>query len=413
MSRTTVADRLRAFAADPFALDAAFAFGLTVLALVGTQIPPESGEFAPPSLLGLVLILLQTVPVAFRRRSPVRVLALIGLATIGHAILGERATSATFGVLFALYTVAAECDEEEARVSLGITLGGIVLSFSFYLFDLGLGTIVVVEQLVQNLLIFVIAWYLGRIMRSRREGAEQLELRNRQLVVEREENARLAVSDERARIARELHDVVAHHVSVMAVQASAARRSLEARGLLGPADRDDPARGALDAVETTARTTLTEMRRMVGLLRTDAADERAPQPGLARLDGLIAQVREAGLPVEVEVDGEVRELPTGVDLAAYRIVQEALTNTLKHAGRARATVRLRYAADELGVEVEDDGRGAAAGLLGDADATRHGHGIAGMRERVGLVGGSLEAGPRMSGGYVVVARLPVEAGAAS
>jgi signal transduction histidine kinase len=207
------------------------------------------------------------------------------------------------------------------------------------------------------------------------------------------------VADERARIARELHDVVAHNVSVMVVQAGAARRTIE---------RDpDRAREALTSVEATGRQALDEMRRLLGVLRTEdeATELRAPQPSVSHLDELVAHVREAGLPVDLVVEGEPRPLMSGVDMSAFRIVQEALTNSLKHAGPAHARVRLRYGEHDLCLEVVDDGRGLAA----DAPASNGGgHGLVGMRERVALFGGELQAGPRTGGGYVVSARIPLE-----
>ena len=205
------------------------------------------------------------------------------------------------------------------------------------------------------------------------------------------------MAQERARIARELHDVVAHHVSVMVVQAAGARRVIE----------KDPAlaRDALEAVEQAGRTALDEMRRMLEVLRADEAGV-GPQPGLADLDRLVAQVRETGLPVELTFEGMDRPLPAGMDLAAYRIVQEALTNAVKHAGKATARVTVRHESEALDIEVTDDGRGAAAPLL--AGAVEGGHGLIGMRERVALYSGELETGPVFPGGYRVHARFPLE-----
>jgi signal transduction histidine kinase len=225
----------------------------------------------------------------------------------------------------------------------------------------------------------------GRLFRYRAE-------RERVLVDEHETRTAEAIADERARIARELHDVVAHAISVMVLQARGGRRML-------PEDPDET-RTALDAIERSGEQALGEMRRLLGMLR--AADERAalrPQPGLGRLDELAAEVAAAGLSVEVSVEGEVVELPPGVDVSAYRIVQEALTNALKHAGPARATVAVRYGADALELEVVDDGSG-------NGDMGGSGHGLVGIRERVGVYGGDLEAGARSGGGYRVRARLP-------
>jgi signal transduction histidine kinase len=230
---------------------------------------------------------------------------------------------------------------------------------------------------------FVAGW----VIRIRRE-------RERSLVAEREERARAAVAEERTRIARELHDVVAHAVSVIVLQARGARRALETE----PRE----ARDAVDAIESTAAGALAEMRRLLGMLRAD--DETlalAPQPSLAGLEALAEQVREAGLPIELRIEGEPRELPPGVDLSAYRIVQEALTNVLKHAGaHANARVLVRYGEDHVDVEVVDDGSGRANGDGG-------GHGLLGMRERVTVYGGVFESGPRPDGGFTVRASLPL------
>ena len=206
-----------------------------------------------------------------------------------------------------------------------------------------------------------------------------------------------AVAEERRRIARELHDVVAHSVSVMTVQAGAVRR------LLRPDQERE--RQALEVIEATGREALTEMRRLVGLLREQGAmPEFAPQPSMRTVDVLVGTVREAGLPVEIEIEGEPRELPPGVDLSAYRIIQEALTNALRYAGPAHAWVTVRWKDRELELEISNDGR-SEPGREGV------GHGLAGLRERVALVGGSIESGPRSGGGYVVRAHLPLRGAA--
>lgn len=213
-----------------------------------------------------------------------------------------------------------------------------------------------------------------------------------------EAEAKRAVGEERARISRELHDVVAHSVSVMTVQASAVRR------LLKPEQERE--REALLVVEETGRQALTEMRRLLGILREEGVSaERAPQPGLATIADLVEHVREAGLPVELTVEGDPVRLPPGVDLSAYRIVQEALTNALRHAGPAHAWVAVRYGGDDVEIEVENDGRS-------DSDGDGGGRGLVGMRERVALCGGELKAGPRKGGGFSISARLPVSGGVA-
>ena len=202
-----------------------------------------------------------------------------------------------------------------------------------------------------------------------------------------------AVAQERRRIARELHDVVAHSVSVMTVQAGAVRR------LLRPDQERE--RQALEVVEATGREALTEMRRLVGLLREQGSmPEFSPQPSMRAVDVLVGTVREAGLPVELEIDGAPRELPPGVDLSAYRVIQEALTNALRYAGPAQAWVTVRWSDDTLELEIANDGR-SEPGVGGG------GHGLAGLRERVALVGGTVDSGPRPGGGFVVRAQLPI------
>jgi signal transduction histidine kinase len=241
-----------------------------------------------------------------------------------------------------------------------------------------------------------VAWLIGDNLRVRRAYTRQLEERAAELEKGREEEAVRAVAEERSRIARELHDVVAHYVSVMVVQSAGARRVVE----------KDPrsAQVALEAVEAAGRTALAEMRRMLEVLRADDPG-MGPQPGLDELETLIGHVRDAGLPVELQIEGTTCCLPAGMDLAAYRIVQEALTNTVKHGGRARASVTVRYLPDTLEIEVVDDGRGAAAPLI---SGTGGGHGLIGMHERVALFGGTLQAGPVLTGGYRVFARMPIE-----
>jgi signal transduction histidine kinase len=216
---------------------------------------------------------------------------------------------------------------------------------------------------------------------------------------ERDVAAREAVVEERARIARELHDAVAHSVSMMVIQAGAERRVLT--------DTEGSTREVLQTIEQIGRGALTEMRRLVGMLRTDSADRLAPQPTLADLPTLMTQVREAGLPVEFCVGGEPRDLPVGIELSAYRIVQEALTNALKHAGQARAAVQVRYGPDCLELEITDDGAGAGAGAGIAADVPGGGHGLAGIRERVSLYGGQFDASARHGGGFAVRVLLPL------
>ncbi|MEZ0068845.1 signal transduction histidine kinase [Streptacidiphilus sp. MAP12-20] len=250
---------------------------------------------------------------------------------------------------------------------------------------------------------FVLSWVLGRFTSIRRAYYLELEDRAARLERERDAQAKVAVAAERARIARELHDVVAHNVSVMIVQADGASYVMDSS--------PEQAKEALATIAGTGRQALTEMRRLLGLLRSaDTAGEYVPQPGVEQLPDLLEQVRSAGLPVEFQVEGEPRPLPRGVELTAYRIVQEALTNARKHGGpQASATVRISFEDGDLAMVIEDDGRGASAALAREGGEDGFGHGLIGMRERVGMVGGSLDAGPRVGGGFRIKAVLPLGA----
>jgi len=376
--------------------DIALALALTVLAL-STAIRDHYRLDA----VGVSLLILQTLPIALRRRNPMRILFITGSAITVYSLLGYLGpngvgdSNGAYGVVVAFYTVAANEPRRRALVAAAVTAGFVLASFAAYAtFDSITGW---TANLSVTYLSFGLAWLIGDNLRVRRAYTRQLENRAAELEIEREEKATQAVTEERARIARELHDVVAHYVSVMVVQAAGARRI---------ADKDPvAARGALEAVEAAGRTALAEMRRMLEVLRADDPG-MGPQPGLGEIDRLIGNVRDAGLPVEYSVEGTACCLPAGMDLAAYRIVQEALTNTVKHGGRATARVTVRYTSDTLEIEVIDDGRGAAAPLLSASDGG--GHGLIGMKERVGLFGGDLQTGPVLTGGYRVLARMPIE-----
>ena len=243
------------------------------------------------------------------------------------------------------------------------------------------------QQSVPFAVITLVVMIIVRRVISDRERRAELAERERDVI------AREAVVEERARIARELHDAIAHNVSMMVVQAGAERRVV--------GETNGSTREVLETIEHIGRGALTEMRRLVGMLRSDAADPLEPQPGLDDLPTLVAQVGDAGLPVELHVEGERRELPVGIELSAYRIVQEALTNALKHAGDASACVNVRYGRDSLELEISDDG-GA-----GREPVINGGHGLVGMRERVALYGGNLETGRRPTGGFLVRVQLPI------
>jgi signal transduction histidine kinase len=339
-----------------------------------------------PSLWAVALTLLATLPIALRRRFPLLVFAVTLTAAL---VMDVRYNSFQFaGAVAALYTVAAYVGRPG---SIGIGVGA-ALALPITRFDddpTGL------PEIVSIYVIFAVAWVIGDRIGARRTYLRELEERAVTHERERDEHARRAAAEEQARIARELHDIIAHNVSVMTVQAAAAGDAFETQ--------PSRAREALASIESTGREALAELRRLLGSVRQgDGPGAFAPQPGLARLDDLIEQVRATGLTVELTVEGSPRELPPSVDLSAYRIVQEALTNTLKHADASHAIVLVRYGTLALDVEVVDDGRGAAA------DGTGFGHGIIGMRERAVLFGGELRAGPASGRGFSVRARIPLE-----
>ncbi len=337
--------------------------------------------------------LVTALALAWRRRAPFSVAMIVVAANIVQALAfgASEGQGVLVPGLIALYSVGAHEERPRSLVPLaGLTL--VLLARETNNPD-NTDLRHLLDALAWESTIFA-AWLLGAYLRTRRLYVAELKERAVRAERAREEQARAAVADERRRIARELHDAVAHGVTVIVVQAEAAEEMLE----------DDPerARQALRKVQKTGREALVELRRLLGLLRDeDLEAERAPQPGLANLEALIADVEAAGLPVEFRVQGAPVVLPSGVDLSAYRIVQEALTNTLKHAGPTSATVALTYGDGVLELEISDDGRGKA-------DSNGAGHGLVGMRERVALYGGELTSGPRPGRGYIVHARLPTQ-----
>jgi signal transduction histidine kinase len=278
-------------------------------------------------------------------------------------------------------------DDRENRIGLGIVVGGAAVIAANDPSHT-VGTILLVPGT------FALGWLAGFAQRERTAQADRAEERARHAEREQETAARLAVAEERARIARELHDIVAHAVSVMVLQVGAVRHRLPA------GFEEDEA--ALRGVEGTGRSALVEMRRLLEAMRRDDEPDLAPQPGLARLDDLLTEIRRAGLPVRLEVEGEPFPLPGAIDLSAYRIVQEGLTNALKHAHADEAEVRLRYAADELRIEVADDGRGPGGGQYDG-----RGHGLVGVRERVKLYGGEMATSTANGRGFRLTTRLPL------
>jgi signal transduction histidine kinase len=375
MSPTTWWDRIRRV--NPLIWDSLLA--VLVASIVAGTVGSQDGVHGPAAW---VLVIAACAPLVVRRRAPVPVLGAVAALVVLLAFLGNG-SAADVALAVAIYTVAAH--EPWQRVAtFGLPIAIVAGLVSGIAAPPHHNWVEVVTQVV----VFVgFSVMTGRIVFNRR----------RRLVLDRQLAAREAVASERTRIARELHDVVAHSISVMIVQAGAARTVI---------DRDPAAaQQAIAHVEETGRAGLAEMRRLIGVL-TDAGEaaSTAPMPGLAELEPLLDTMRAAGLPVEVVRTGSPRDLPAGADLAAYRVIQESLTNALKHAGPANARVSMDFAADRLTIEVSDDGRGPALepGI---------GHGLIGMRERVGVFGGTLTTSGRPGGGFVVRAEIPLEDGA--
>jgi signal transduction histidine kinase len=354
-------------------------------------------SWGKPKALGVTLALLSTVPVAWRARRPLTAFAIV-LGANAACIYAAAPHQAAFQPFVALVLTAYSVGSRtEGRRSLWAPPLLLVASVPFFVAawrhgqDSG--------NIIPSFVWLVAGWATGRTVRSWRHKNVALELANRELTEQRELQAQAAVAVERGRIARELHDVVAHNVSMMVVQAGAAARVLR--------DQQPGVRNALDVIAATGRETVDEMRTLLGVLRSEngqGADEGQaalkPQPGLADLEQLVSGVREAGLPVTLRIEGAARPLPPALDLSAFRIVQEALTNALRHAGPARAEVTVRYEDGLVSLEIADSGRGPH----GDGGT---GHGLVGMRERVAMFGGKLEAARGDGGGFTVRARLPV------
>ena len=371
------------------ALAAAFAVGALVEDLAGPTVQLDSGTYdrGPEAVIVTVLAGV-VVLLALRGRlgiaAPLAALALFALATLPAS---AWALDSTFFYLLVMLSCGlagylTQSPRDYAGLLVVWATGGTAV-WQYPDGDLG--------QAVPVIIFTSLAWLIGLLVRRPVQRAITAEERAAQLEQEQAAAAHQAVVDERQRIARELHDIIAHSVSVMTVQAGAVRRRLT--------DDQVAERDSLLAVERTGREAMTEMRRLVGLLREeDTAPSYGPQPGMQTLETLIATVRGAGLPVELDVEGETRELPLGIDLTAYRVVQEALTNALKHAGPARAWVRIHWGERELTLEVANDGRVTPEG---------NGYGHVGMQERLRLYGGRLESGARPEGGYVVRAHVPI------
>ncbi|MGZ4763952.1 MAG: sensor histidine kinase [Ilumatobacteraceae bacterium] len=362
--------------------------GLMVASVAGKA--PDAGQRGADALAYALAVPL-TLPFAVHRRWPTASLICV-LAAFGTYAIASYAVYPGVSLFAMLFGIALHSDRRRSIIALLLCVAAMVTALAIQ--PTGVATS---SDWTSSLLAIAVAWLAGENYRSRRARWAALEERAAMLENEREERDRRAVADERLRIARDLHDIVSHAMSVIAVQAATGHHLL---------DRDtEAARRALSNVETASRGALVEMRRMLGVLRDndDAPGSRTPAPSLSNLGQLIARVRDAGLGVSTSIDPDIPELPASVDLAVYRIVQESLTNVMKHGGPV-AFVSVTCSATELCIEVTDDGRvGGPAPTPGDTP----GHGLIGMRERVALYGGEFSAGPRPGGGFRVAARLPL------
>jgi signal transduction histidine kinase len=373
--------------------DALLAIVLTALLQANVWLGEAEGELFEMKPLSSVLMLLLTVPLVWRRRAPLAVAACNGVGRAAQALV-TGSWVASFGIvlptLVALYSTGAYARGSRAWFGYGFIVGGLLVATAY--------DIPATETDLWNGLFFylltLLVFAMGLYVQGRRRSAE-LELHAGRLERERAEQAR-AVTEERARIARELHDVVAHSVSATVVQAEAAEEVLSRS--------PDSARHSLTRIQQTGREALGELRRLLGVMRSGAEDdELAPQPRIVDLGRLVDEANSADLAVTLTIEGQPRALPPGVELSAYRIVQEAMTNVRKHAGRpARASVVVGYRDTMLELEIADDGQGPSS-------SEAHGHGLIGMRERVAFFGGEFSAGAGANGGFVVQARFPLPA----
>lgn len=368
-------------------VDAAVAAGLAAFTFWEMTNP---GRFHGSDAVNAIAIIAMTAPLAFRRVAPLQVALVASGALIFHSVATIPAESAGAFVSFLLvvYTLASQLSgRRRIAATLALAIGATVLlardplTTSF-------------ASALPGILIMSAAWGIGAGVQKRQDRTDQLQRRTRQLEVEKEQEARVAAEAERARIARELHDVIAHNLSTIVVQAGAARLNLDA-----PKPEREK---AIVSIEEAARSALSEMRALLGLVRAlGDSVELEPQPGIEDLPELCERVTEAGVPVELSIEGNVEQLPEALELSVYRVVQESLTNVLKHAGRpATADVRVRVDRAGLSIDVTDTGTGPD----GDAD---DGHGLIGIRERVALYGGDFDAGAAPDGGFAIRIRVPL------
>ncbi|HLM90108.1 MAG TPA: sensor histidine kinase [Streptosporangiaceae bacterium] len=381
---------------DPLLIDgiAAFiVFALMAGQFIGTRhlLPGQH----PTTVLTWLLAILIVAPILTHRRFP-RVSVAVCLTAVAVYALGRYVAYPGLAIFVLTFDIALHSKERIALATLFASAAVIWVSVS-----LQPGTVAVFATYVESELGILVAWLIGRNLRHRRARWAELQSRAERLEREREEEARRAVTEERLRIARELHDAIAHSMSVIAVQSAVGNHVMDTQ----PAE----ARQALAAIEATSRSALTEMRRLLGVLRQEGEPRGSlvPAPGLSDLASLVGQVQDAGLRVWINVDGQRGQVPPGIDLSAYRIIQEALTNVIKHAAASCANVTVSYRPDSVTVEITDQGPRVPGAPQVPPARAGSGHGIIGMRERVAVFGGEFAAGPRPDGGFRVRACFPI------
>lgn len=394
--RVATTPQLRAyFAQHPRHADAVVTIFVLLLHLTGLGLTGGLDD-REIDALAVALVVIPALLTFFRRTRPVPALAVATVLGMLYWILDYDGAGAFIAIAALLYSTAVYVGERRRSTQVLIVFTTVLLAVLITGYFAPSEEEVSLGVVVFNLVLFQLTWLAGDAVRNRRAQLDRLHLQMEQAEQERQRATERAVEDERNRIARELHDIVAHAMSVIVVQAEGAHR------LVGK--DDDRVRAALVAIEQTGRSNLNDIRGIVGLLRTNGT-EYAPAPDLSKLDGLIGQCSEAGLEVSLDVKGDRRPLPPMIELSGYRIVQESLTNTMKHGGpAATAIVSIDYLDDSLDIAVTDNGRGAAA-----EQPQTPGHGLLGIRERVEAFGGQIHSGPRVGGGFTVHASIPLSA----
>jgi signal transduction histidine kinase len=371
---------------------ASFLFAISATSIATQRETPLGPNGAGWDTLRYVALTLACVPITFRRRAPRAALAVVTPAVAATIALGVRGPQ-VLALVFVLFTLAVASARRLPPAVVGAVLATVLVGALAVDGGPAWGTV------IGSCTAVLVGWFAGENVRARRLYAQEMARRAEERERDREERVRQAATDERLRIARELHDIVAHAMSLIAVRAGAARVVADAK--------PDEARDALGIIETTSRRALHELRRLVGVLRDDEGRaELQPAPGLAELDVLVRETAEAGVHVDVEIAGHVRPLPPGVDVSAYRIAQEALTNVVRHAGPTNAHLRVRYQPHAVEIELVDEGA-VSPRHVPVQERNGAGHGIVGMRERVALYHGELVTGPH-DNGFRVLARLPID-----